>query len=62
MNLFKSTTFTWWQVGMLKWAVVFIGIAIGAKWAEVFAPYIVPLLVAGLVLSLYLGFVWMKNK
>jgi hypothetical protein len=62
MNILQSTTFTWWQLGMLKWAVLCIGIAIGANFAMVFIPYVVPLIVIGLTLGLYLGLVWMKNK
>ncbi len=62
MNIFKSTTFTWWQIGMLKWAVLFIGIAIGATWPEVFNKYIALLLVVGFMLSVYLGVVWFRNK
>lgn len=62
MNIFRTTTFTWWQIGCLKWAVLFIGIAIGATWPEVFAPYAVPLLIIGLVLSVYLAIVWARGK
>ncbi len=62
MNIFKPTSFTWWQLGMLKWAVLCIGIAIGAHFATVFTPYVVVLIMVGLVLSLYLAIVWLKNK
>jgi len=62
MNIFKSTTFTWWQIGMLKWAVLFIGIAIGATWPEVFNKYVAQLLIVGFMLSVYLGVVWFRNK
>ncbi len=62
MNIFKSTIFTWWQIGMLKWAVLFIGIAIGATWPEVFNKYVALLLVVGLMLSVYLGVVWFRGK
>ncbi len=62
MNIFKSTNFTWWQLGMLKWAVLFIGIAIGATWPDLFSKYVVLLLVVGLVLSAYLGVVWFRAK
>jgi len=62
MNIFKSTRFTWWQMGLFKWSILFIGIAIGSTWAEVFAPYAVLLFVVGLVVSSYLGVVWLKNK
>jgi len=61
MHIFKSTTLTWWQLGMLKWAVLCIGIAVGAEWADFFAPYKIVLLVAGLLVSVYLAFVWARN-
>lgn len=62
MNIFKPTTLTWWQVGMLKWAVFLIGIAVGATWPEIFAKYTVTFLVIGLLLSIYLTKVWLTNK
>jgi hypothetical protein len=62
MNIFKPTTFTWWQLGMLKWAVMFIGIAVGATWPEVFSPQILlTLLGIALAFSLYLGVVWWRE-
>jgi hypothetical protein len=62
MNIFKSTRFTWYQLGLLKWAVLFIGIAIGAYWPEVFAPYVMALLIIGILISVYLIFVWIRSK
>ena len=62
MNLFKSTTLTWWQLGLLKWAVLCIGIAIGAHWSTMFVPYAVAFVAVGLALSCYLGLMWVKNK
>jgi hypothetical protein len=62
MNIFKPTTLTWWQVGMLKWAVFLIGIAVGSTWPEIFAKYTVTFLVIGLLLSIYLTKVWLTNK
>ncbi len=62
MNIFKSTQFTWWQLGMLKWAVLFIGVAIGATWSEVFVRFNIILLVIGLLLSIYPAMVWFRDK
>lgn len=62
MNLFKSTNFAWWQLGLLKWAVLFIGIAIGATWPQVFAQYAKLLLIVGLVISAYLIYVWSGRR
>lgn len=61
MNLFKNTTLTWWQVGMLKYAVLSIGIAIGAYWHDALSPYLLYFLGLGLVLSVYLTFVWFNQ-
>jgi hypothetical protein len=62
MNIFKTTTLTWWQVSMLKWAVFLIGIAVGATWPGIFAKFTVSFAVIGLLLSLYLFKVWLTNK
>ncbi|MBU0749991.1 hypothetical protein KKH15_00545 [Patescibacteria group bacterium] len=62
MNIFSSTTFTWWQLGLVKWAVLFIGIAIGAYWADVFVPYVIHLMVVGLAISAYIFIVWLQKK
>lgn len=62
MNIFKSTKFTWWQLGVLKWATLFFGLAIGALWPEIFAPYAKILLGIGIVAGIYLAFVWCKGK
>jgi hypothetical protein len=62
MKIFDSRTLTWWQVGMLKWAVFLIGIAVGATWPETFSPFTTIFLVVGILLSLYLFKVWLTNK
>lgn len=62
MNPFKSTRFTWWQLGMLKWTTLFFGLAIGSTWPEVFAPYAEILALIAVVAGAYLAFVWFRNK
>ena len=62
MDIFKPTTFTWWQLSLFKWAVFIIGIYAGATWPEFFAPYATYLLLIGLAISLYLFAVWHRNK
>lgn len=62
MDIFKPTTFTWWQLGLLKWAVFLIGIVVGATWPTLFAPYTLALLFIGLCISAYLAAIWMRNK
>jgi hypothetical protein len=61
MNIFKSAKFTWWQLGILKWATLFFGLSIGATWPEIFAPYTTILLIIALIAGLYLGVIWAKK-
>lgn len=62
MDIFKPTTLDWWQLGLLKWAVFVIGIAVGATWPELFAPYALHLFIIGLLVSGYLFAIWKRNK
>jgi hypothetical protein len=61
MNITKNTTFTWKQMGMLKFSVLFIGIAIGANWPAVFVPYTAALVIVGLVAGIYLSVIWYRE-
>lgn len=57
MRIFKNYTFAWWQIGLFKIGLLLVGIAIGAYWPEVFAEYILHILIVGIVLSLYIKYV-----
>ena len=62
MYLFKNVTFTWWQVGFLKFVMLAFGIAIGTTWPWVFVDYVNTLLALGIVFSVYLAYVWVTGK
>ncbi|MFA6257875.1 MAG: hypothetical protein WC671_02600 [Candidatus Paceibacterota bacterium] len=57
MNIFKNYTYSWWQVGLLKLALFSFGLAVGAYWHEVFSQYITLLIVLGVILAIYIGFI-----
>jgi len=61
MNLFKDTTFTWWQLGIFKWSVAAFGVAVGAHWSEIFAPFFPQLIGFALITSIYCAYVWAKK-
>ena len=61
MNPFKSFTLKWWQGGLLKIALISLGIAIGANWPELFADWINALLILFLILAGYITIVWWKQ-
>lgn len=61
MNIFRTYTFTWWQIGILKLALLCFGAAIGAYWNEWFGANLTALLVVGVVAAAYTGYVALKQ-
>lgn len=61
MKIFKQYTYQWWEMGLFKAALLFIGIAIGAYWQTAFLPYISTLLIVGIALGLYMLFVSLRR-
>lgn len=61
-TLFSRRSYDWWQLGLLKLAVLLIGIAIGATWQDVFAPHIVAIAVIGVAVGLYCAFAWFRSS
>ena len=55
---FKSITYTWWQIGIFKLALLAIGIAIGAYWYEFFKSYYIVLILIAVFASVYI--VWIS--
>lgn len=61
MNIFGKGTFTWWQMGIFKIALLSLGIAIGAYWHGVFSQYLATLLTIAVVSSVYIAYVWFRR-
>ena len=61
MSILKNVKYTWWQLGLLKFGVLFAGIAIGAYGANIFASNALGIFILGLVLSIYPWMVWYKQ-
>ncbi|HRY52429.1 MAG TPA: hypothetical protein P5089_01085 [Candidatus Portnoybacteria bacterium] len=53
MELLKTYVFTWQQVGVLKLALLAIGVAIGAFWSDFFGGYLVWLILIGVAAGSY---------
>lgn len=60
MNLFRSKTLSWWQVGIIKGAVLCIGIAIGAYWSNAFVAHVTTLVSLGVVLGIIGAVMWLR--
>jgi len=61
MNIFGKGTFTWWQMGMFKFSVLALGIAIGAYWSDIFLSYLGALLALSILIGVYIGYLWLKQ-
>ena len=62
MTLFKSFTFTWWQVGLLKLSLLSLGAVVGATWPGVFAGWREVLLVLRVGPACYVTSVWVTQR
>ena len=61
MKIFKTVPMGTWEIGMVKFTVGTLGIAIGATWPNIFAPYTTMLFVAGILVGLYIFYAWAKK-
>ena len=61
MEIFKTVSMSTWEIGLVKSAVGFIGIAIGATWPNIFAPYAAIIFAVGLLIGLYILYLWAKK-
>ncbi|MBU2101306.1 hypothetical protein KKH05_01130 [Patescibacteria group bacterium] len=61
LKLFKPITLKWWQVGVVKVALISFGILVGMAWSDIFVIW-TPTLLAILIVSwAYLIALWFKN-
>jgi hypothetical protein len=61
MNIFKSYTYTWWQIGIFKLALLSIGVLIGAYWHDFFLDNKVIFIVIAVIASAYIMYVSLKK-
>lgn len=54
MNPFQSYTFTWWQIGIFKLALLTIGASIGAYFSDWVLENIASVVMVAIVASLYI--------
>jgi hypothetical protein len=62
MRIIRDYTYTVWQIGALKLAMLSLGIAIGAYWQDIFLPHVTWLLVVGLALGVYISYTSFTEK
>ncbi len=61
MKFFASKTLQWWEVGLIKLAVLLIALAIGSHWAKLFSPHARVLGIVGILTGIYCLYRWLKH-
>ena len=61
MNPFRTYTFTWWQIGVFKVALLAIGVAVGAFWHDFFSNGLTALVLIAVVASAYIAVVTLRQ-
>ena len=62
MKLFKSYTYTWWQIGIFKLALLSIGALAGAYWHEFFSKQIMLLTAIAILSTIYIIYLSLKQQ
>jgi hypothetical protein len=61
MTLFRSVTFTWWQVGLLKMSLLSLGVVVGSTWPDLFVGWRDLLAILFVVPAFYLTYLWFRQ-
>ena len=61
MTFLKDFTFAWWQLSILKLAMLALGLAVGSTWPRVFAAWRDLLVVLFVVPAFYMSYIWLKQ-
>ena len=61
MNLLRSMTLTWWQLGMFKAGMLALGVVIGACCPAFFHGLSLPLGAIAIVCLGYIGWLWLRS-
>ncbi len=59
--MFKSYTYTWWQIGIFKLALLTIGVLLGSYWSEFWRELTTLLFIVAIVASAYVMYVSFKQ-
>ena len=60
MNLLRSMTLTWWQIGLFKAGMLALGLLVGACWPVLVHGLTIPLAAIAIVCLAYIGWLWLR--
>lgn len=61
MNIFKTYSFAWWQMGILKLSTISFGIIVGAYWHEFFSANLLLVALIALISGIYIATIAFKK-
>lgn len=61
VKIFRSYTFAWWQLSLLKISLLALGLAVGSTWPELFASWRELLLILFVGPAFYVSYVWIEQ-
>ena len=61
LNLLKSLSMRWWQIGVFKVGMLAVGLIIGATWPGVVFPMVGLLAVLAVVSLSYVTWIWARQ-
>jgi putative Mn2+ efflux pump MntP len=61
MNIFKTFTMNWWQIGIFKLSLASIGIILGVYFQEFFIKYILLVGIIFVLSTLYTLILWLRQ-
>ncbi len=61
MNLFKQTIWKWWELKIIAWGALFLGISIGTTFATTLANWTGIFFIGFIVLWIYILLAWYKK-
>ena len=61
MKIFKSYTYTWWQVAVFKLALLSVGAIIGSYWYSFFGSNLTTLTVIAVIAGVYIWYISLEQ-
>lgn len=61
MKIFKPYTLNWWQLGILKVALLSMGAIMGAYWHEFFNDNVFAIIIITVIATSYSMYIYFKN-
>ena len=61
LNLLKSLSLRWWQIGVFKIGMLAVGLIIGATWPGVIFPVVGLLAVLAVISLSYVTWIWVRQ-